>query len=278
MSITTQGVEIDVPVLLIKDLVNDAILGTDTLSRITAVINFNNNTFMCNVNNKQYSIKLGHIDIKNESVANELKINKPHINITSNVNNNNNNSDQLTAVQQSRLDALLNKHKPVFENHHTTTDVYVHEIRVTDESKFVRKTYPIPLHYQKQVDEEISKMLENNIIERSNSNFLNPMVVVKKKNNDIRICLDMRNLNSITQKCYDCAPNAENLFIKCQGVKYMTRLDLKSGFWQIPLAEDSRKFTALLYKNKCYQFKVVPFRLVTSLPAMVRCLRVGAGT
>ena len=116
--------------------------------------------------------------------------------------------------------------------------VYTHEIKVTDENKFVRKTYSIPLLYQKLVDEETKKILDNNIIEHSNSNFLNPMVIVKKENNQIRICLDMRNLNSITQKCFDCAPNAENLFIKCQGVKYMPRLDLKSGVWQIPLAEN----------------------------------------
>ena len=49
----------------------------------------------------------------------------------------------------------------------------------------------------------------------------------------------------------------------------MSRLDLKSGFWHIPLAKECRKFTAFLYKNKYYQFKVVPFGLVTSLAAMV---------
>ena len=70
VSITTQGVEIEVPVLLIKDLVYDVILGTDTLNKINVVINFNNNTMMCMVNNKDYSVKLGHIDIKSESVAN----------------------------------------------------------------------------------------------------------------------------------------------------------------------------------------------------------------
>ena len=61
----------------------------------------------------------------------------------------------------------------------------------------------------------------------------------------------MRNLNNITKQYFDCAPNAVNLYTKCQGVKYMSRLDLKSGFWQTPIAEDSRTFTAFLYKNKC---------------------------
>lgn len=61
------------------------------------------------------------------------------------------------------------------------------------------------------------KMLECNIIERSKSNFINPMVLVKKWNNEIIICLDMCNLNSIVKKSYDCAANVETLLNKCQG-------------------------------------------------------------
>ena len=93
-------------------------------------------------------------------------------------------------------------------------------------------------------------MLKIKIIELSERDFLNPLVVVKKKTGDIRLCLDMRNLNSITKKIYDCAPNADSLFIKCQGVQYMTRLELTSSFWQISLDEESREYTAFLYKNK----------------------------
>ena len=46
------------------------------------------------------------------------------------------------------------------------------------------RTYPIPMRYAEEVETEIRRMLDNNVIERSNSNFLNPLVVVKKKNGD----------------------------------------------------------------------------------------------
>ena len=85
----------------------------------------------------------------------------------------------------------------VFKNEHTVINIYGLRINVIGENKFVRKTYPIPLHYQGQVEEKIKKMLTNDILECADSNFLKPMVVVEKNNNDIRICLDMRNLNSI---------------------------------------------------------------------------------
>ena len=69
-------------------------------------------------------------------------------------------------------------------------------------------------------------MLENNVIERSNSNFLNPLVVVKKKSGDIRLCLDMRELNSIIMKEYECAPNADELFTKCEGAHYLSLIHI----------------------------------------------------
>lgn len=67
-------------------------------------------------------------------------------------------------------------------------------------------------------------MLDNEVIEQMNSNFLNPLVV-KKKNNKID-CLLMRNLNSTIEKEFDCAPTADELFTKYKRDKYLTKLDL----------------------------------------------------
>ena len=124
------------------------------------------------------------------------------------------------------LNNLIKKHSHVFREQPRVTNMFTHKIEVTKESKFICRTYPIPKAYQQQVDAEIQQMLKNQIIERSDSDFLNPLVVVKKKTGVIRLCLDMRNINIITKKIYDCEPNADSLLIKCQGVQYMTRLDL----------------------------------------------------
>ena len=112
---------------------------------------------------------------------------------------------------------------------------------------------------------------------RQNSNFLNPLVVVKRKSGEVRLCLDMRSLNSVILREFDCAPPADELFAKCEGTRYLTKLDLRSSFWQIPIRREDRKYTAFLYKNKCYQHKVVPFGLSTSLAAIVKCLEKALG-
>lgn len=65
--------------------------------------------------------------------------------------------------------------------------------------------------------------------------------------------------------------------MKCQGAKCVTHLDLTSSFWQIPLHKESRKYSVLMLKNKCYQFRAVPFSLVTSLAAIIKCLELVLG-
>ena len=68
------------------------------------------------------------------------------------------------------------------------------------------------MHFQQRVDRQIQRMLEKNVIELSESNFINPLVAGKKKNDDLRLCLNMHNLNSVSQKNFDCAPTADSLF------------------------------------------------------------------
>ena len=66
------------------------------------------------------------------------------------------------------------------------------------------------MHIQQSLDREIQRVLENNIIEPSESNFINPIVVVKKRNDDIRLCLFMRNSNNVRQKNFYCPPTADS--------------------------------------------------------------------
>ena len=52
----------------------------------------------------------------------------------------------------------------------------------------------------------------------------------------------------------------------------MTTLDLTAGYWQVPLAPESRKYTAFLFSGKNYQFKRLPFGLNTSVASFIKCL------
>ena len=73
-------------------------------------------------------------------------------------------------------------------------------------------------------------MLRNGIIRKSNSNFIDPVVIVAKSDGSIRLCLDARELNKRLDNDLECPPGVEEIFKKCANVKILTALDLTSSF------------------------------------------------
>ena len=150
--------------------------------------------------------------------------------------------------------------------------IYEHELKIKDDKPFIIKTYPTPMKLRDLVTSEINNLLELGIIRRSNSSYISPLVTSLKKDGSVRICLDARKLNKIMIDDYECAEPTEVFFQRCGGSKIMSTMDLTSSFWQIPLAQESKKYTALLHEGKCYEFCVTPFGVKTSTAALVRAV------
>src|SRR5213079_1132501 len=87
------------------------------------------------------------------------------------------------------------------------------------------------------------------VIEESQSPWSAPIVLAKKPDGSTRICVDYRALNRITEKDAHPLPRVDESFSQFAGAKYFTSLDLKSGYWQIPLDEDSKVKTA--FSTRC---------------------------
>ncbi|XP_023288921.1 uncharacterized protein LOC111674083 [Orussus abietinus] len=164
------------------------------------------------------------------------------------------------------------EYKDIFSKRPGKLTTYQHRLEVMPHTPYARKPYPIPIAHREKVTEEINKMLELGIIQRSNSPYVNPLVVVHKKDGSLRLCLDARRLNSILIAGSECMQTMEVLFQECTNANVMSTLDLTSSFWQVPLHPDSRKYTAFLHQGRCYEFIVTPFGLKTSTAALVRGL------
>ena len=150
--------------------------------------------------------------------------------------------------------------------------IYEHELKIKDDKPFIIKTYPIPMRLRELVTAELNKLLELGSIRRSNRPYINPLVTSLKKDGSVRIRLDARKLNEILISDYECAEPIEVLFQRRGGSKIMSTMDLASSFWQIPQAEESKKYKAFLHEGRCYEFCVTPFGLKTSTAALVRAL------
>lgn len=110
----------------------------------------------------------------------------------------------------------------------------------------------------------VNDLLENNIIRESNSPYASPALLVDKKNGEKRLCIDYRALNKITIKDKYPMPRIEDLVDRLQGYECFTSLDLKSGYYQIPLHKDSIEKTAFITEDGHYEFLRLPFGLANA--------------
>ena len=123
------------------------------------------------------------------------------------------------------------------------------------------------------VCDEIEKMLEMQVFEPSESAYSSPIVLVKKKYQTFRFCIDLRVLNRIILFDAEPMPNIVELFCKLSGHKYFFRLALSKGYWQVPLLEDSKHKTALRTHRGQFQFRVMAFGLVSAPATFSRLMR-----
>ena len=111
-------------------------------------------------------------------------------------------------------------------------------------------------------------MLEQDLIEASNSGFNLPILVVKKRDGSIRICTDSRSIGKHITKLRLPLPSINELIRKLGHCEYYCTLDLKSAFHQIMLGKDSRKYTAFRTSLGCFQFKRMSFGLPNAPSSM----------
>ncbi|XP_043262439.1 uncharacterized protein LOC122403150 [Colletes gigas] len=113
----------------------------------------------------------------------------------------------------------------------------------------------------------IDELLANEIIRESTSPYASPIILVKKKNGEDRMCVDFRALNKITVKDRFPLPLIEDQLDRLGMGKYFTTLDMASGFYQVPIAEGSIAKTAFVTPDGHYEFLRMPFGL-TNAPAV----------
>ena len=125
---------------------------------------------------------------------------------------------------------------------------------------FISKEYWSNAGQRKEMRQQIAGMKQYELIETcTNPQYVSPIFPVQKKTGDVRIVFDYRKLNEITKKYLYPIPNTTKLLQKFKGKQYITSLDLKGGYWHIPIKESDRYKTAFIFENNIYQWRVLPF-------------------
>ena len=132
---------------------------------------------------------------------------------------------------------LANEFQSLFTEAPGTTSLTQHHIKLTSDQPVRSRQYPVPYSLRESLKKNIADMMKMGVIRESSSPYASPVVVVKKKDNTNRICVDYRRLNKLTVFDPEPMPTAEHLFQKLNGDKYFTRIDLSKGYLQISIPE-----------------------------------------
>ena len=181
--------------------------------------------------------------------------------------------DELPEDQRRVLKDLVRRYPDVFTDMPGETDVIQHQIKLTDDTPIRCKPYPLPYAMREELRNEVDTMLEMGVVRPSTSPYASPIVMVKKKDGSNRVCVDFRKLNKITQVDPEPMTTAEDLFRRLSGKKYLLKIDLTKGYWQIPVAPEDVHKTAFVTPDGQYEFTRMTFGMVNSGATLVRGLR-----
>jgi hypothetical protein len=138
------------------------------------------------------------------------------------------------------------------------------------------RNYRIPEQHQSEVN-QVQQMLEDRIIQQSQSPWNFPSLVVPKKldasgRRKWRIYVDFRKLNDVTVGDSFPIPNIQDILDKLGRARYFSALDRARGYWQVPLAEEDRLKTAFSTPTCHYEFFRMPFGLKSARSTFQRLI------
>lgn len=158
------------------------------------------------------------------------------------------------------IENMINNYKPVKVRE---TSVKM-SIILKDEESVYQRARRLSIIEREKVNGIIAEWIRDGIAQPSLSDYASPVVLVAKSDGSTRLCVDYRQLNKkITRDRYPL-PLIEDLLDHLQNMKYFSTLDLKNGFFHVPVDRDSQKYTAFIVPDGHYEFLKVPFGLCNS--------------
>lgn len=142
-----------------------------------------------------------------------------------------------------------------------------HNIEVGDAEPIKQRPHPVSPKVLTEIHSEVDRLLREGIVVPSRSPWSSPVVMVRKPDGSFRFCIDFRKVNAVTRKDAYPLPLMTSLLDGLQKAKYLSKIDLKEAYLQIPLHPDCQEITAFSVPGKGhYHFTRMAYGL-TNAPA-----------
>lgn len=194
-------------------------------------------------------------NVDNKMVTDRIDISKVHI------------GDNVDDTHRSKLLDLLEKYKDCFASNLKelgSTNVTEMNIEINSKRPIVYRPYRLSHKERDQVREMVGEMLEAGIVRESTSEYASPVILVRKKDGRMRMCIDYRMLNSVTIKEHYPMPVIEDEIARLSGQAFFITLDLFSGYYQVPISEQSKPLTSFVTPDGQFEFNRMPFGLANA--------------
>ena len=191
------------------------------------------------------------------------------------------NGGKLTPLKEQAEQALslLKEYHDIFslekrDMGHTNATKHKIVLKDPDTPPFKERFRRIPPPQLDEVREHLKLMLDAGVIWPSNSPWCNAVVLVRKKDGSLYFCIDFRKLNSLTIKDSHPLPHICETLESLTGAAHFTTFDMNSGFWQVPMDEESKQYTAFtLGSMGLYECESMPFGLCNAPPTFQRLMQ-----
>ncbi|XP_067685478.1 uncharacterized protein [Haliotis asinina] len=136
------------------------------------------------------------------------------------------------------------------------------------------KPRPLPFAMKEKVDAELDRLIDQGIISPvQHSDWATPIVPVLKGDNSVRLCGDYKvTINRVCQQDPYPIPRIEDLYARLSGGQRFTKIDLTSAFLQLPIDEQSKKYTTINTHRGLFQFNRLPFGIKSAPGIFQRCM------
>jgi hypothetical protein len=144
----------------------------------------------------------------------------------------------------------------------TVTTAAVHHIKVKQGTEPIKqKQRRIMYHFQNDFDKVLEDMIKSGKVRPSKSGWASPLRLVKKKDGGVRVTINYKQLNAVTEKIAYPIPIINEILHRLSNTKYYSVLDLTSVYNQVELDDNSRQYTAFICPQGLFEFNVLAMGL-----------------